>query len=69
MYPTLAEKNHDTTIVQVDMNAIINDDSSTKVENLVLNLEKNAIKLRKIVELKTYAYLASFSRLRFIYLY
>ena len=31
----------------VGINDIINDDSSTKVENLVLNLEKIAIKLKK----------------------
>ena len=34
-------------IVHVGINDIINDDSSTKVENLVLNLEKIAIKLKK----------------------
>ena len=45
--PTLAERNYDTTIVHVGINDIINDDSSTKVENLVLNLEKIAIKLKK----------------------
>ena len=44
---TLAERNYDTTIVHVGINDIINDDSSTKVENLVLNLEKIAIKLKK----------------------
>ena len=35
-----------TAIVHVGINDIINDDSSTKVENLVLNLEKIAIKLK-----------------------
>ena len=44
---TLAERNYDTTIVHVGINDIINDDSSTKVENLVLNLEKIVIKLKK----------------------
>ena len=44
--PTLAERNYDTTIVHVGINDIINDDSWTKVENLVLNLEKFAIKLK-----------------------
>ena len=47
MDPTLAEGNYDTAIVHVGINDIINDDSSTKVENLVLNLEKIAIKLKK----------------------
>ena len=44
MDPTLAEGNYDTAIVHVGINDIINDDSSTKVENLVLNLEKIVIK-------------------------
>ena len=47
MDPTLAEVNYDTTIVHVGINDFINDNSSTNVENLVLNLEKNAIKLKK----------------------
>ena len=47
MDPTLAEGNYDTAIVHVGINDIINDDSSTKVENLVLNLEKIVIKLKK----------------------
>ena len=47
MDPTLAEGNYDTAIVQVGINDIINDDSSTKVENLVLNLGKIVIKLKK----------------------
>ena len=38
--PALAERNYDTTIIHIGINDIINDDSSTKVENLVLNLEK-----------------------------
>ena len=46
MDPTLAEGNYDTAIVHVGINDIINDDSSTKVENLVLNLEKIVIKLK-----------------------
>ena len=46
MDPTLVEGNYDTAIVHVGINDIINDDSSTKVENLVLNLEKIAIKLK-----------------------
>ena len=44
--PTLAEGNYDTAIVHVDINDIENN-SSTKVENLVLNLEKIVIKLKK----------------------
>ena len=36
----LAEGNYDTVIVHVRINDIVNDGSSTKVENLVLNLEK-----------------------------
>ena len=47
MDPTLAEVNYDTTIVHVGINDFINDNSSTNVENLVLNLEKIAIKLKK----------------------
>ena len=47
MDPTLAEGNYDTAIVHVGINDIINDDSSSKIENLVLNLEKIAIKLKK----------------------
>ena len=45
---TLAEGNYDATIVHVGINDIIIDDSSAKVENLALNLEKIAIKLKKI---------------------
>ena len=45
---TLEEGNYDTVIVHVGINDIINNDSSTKVENLVLNLEKIAIKLKKM---------------------
>ena len=44
--PTLAEGNYDTAIAHVGINDIINHDSLTKVENLVLNLEKIAIKLK-----------------------
>ena len=47
MDPTLAEGSYYTAIVHVGINDSINDDSSTKVENLVLNLEKIAIKLKK----------------------
>ena len=47
MDPTLAEGNYDTTIVHVGINDFINNDSSTKVENLVLNLEEIGIKLKK----------------------
>ena len=47
MDPTLAEGNYDTAIVHVGINDIINDDSSSKVDNLVINLEKIAIKLKK----------------------
>ena len=47
MNPTLAEGNYDTAIVHVGTSDITNDDSSAKVENLVLNLEKIAIKLKK----------------------
>ena len=47
MDPTLGERNYDTAMVHIGINDIINDDSSTKVENLVLNLEKIAIKLKK----------------------
>ena len=46
MDPTLAEENYDTAIVHVGINDIINDDSSTKVENLLLNLGKVAAKLK-----------------------
>ena len=56
MDPTLAEGNYDTAIVHVGINDIINDDSSTKVENLVLTLENITIKF--LLELKTYVYLA-----------
>ena len=45
--PTLAEGNYDTAIVHVGTSDITNDDSSAKVENLVLNLEKITIKLKK----------------------
>ena len=47
MDPTVAEENYDTAIVHVGINDIINDDSSSKVETLVLNSEKIAIKLKK----------------------
>ena len=47
MDPTLAERNYDTAIVHIAIKDIINDDSTTKVENLVLNLEKIVIKLKK----------------------
>ena len=47
MDPTLGEGNYDTAMVHIGINDIINDDSSTKVENLVLNLEKIVIKLKK----------------------
>ena len=47
MDPTLAEGNYDTAIVHVGINDIFNDDRSSKVEKLVLNLEKIAIKLKK----------------------
>ena len=47
MDSTLAEGNYDTAIVHSGINDIINDDESTKVENLVLNLEIIAIKLKK----------------------
>ena len=47
MNPTLAEGNYDTAIVHVGTSDIANDDSSAKVENLVLNLEKITIKLKK----------------------
>ena len=59
MDPTLADGNYDTAILHEPycINDIINDDSSTKVEKLVLNLEKIVIKL-KIYELKSYVYLA-----------
>ena len=46
MDPTLAEGNYDTAIVHVGINDIINKDSLTKVANLVLNLEKIALKLK-----------------------
>ena len=44
---TLAERNEDTAIVHVGKNYINNDDSSTKVENLVLSWKKIAIKLKE----------------------
>ena len=47
MDTTLAEGNYDTAIVHIGINDIINNDSSTKVEDLVLNLEKIAIELKK----------------------
>ena len=47
MDPTLGEGNYDTAMVHIGINDIINNDSSTKVENLVLNLEKIVIKLKK----------------------
>ena len=56
MDPTLAEGNYNTAIVHVGINDIINDSSSTKVENLVLNLENIAIQF--LLELKTYVFLA-----------
>ena len=40
MDPTLAERNYDTAIVHVGINDIINDDSSSKVDNLVLIWKK-----------------------------
>ena len=46
MDPTLAKGNYDTAIVHFDINDI-NDISSAKVENLVFNLEKIVIKLKK----------------------
>ena len=46
MDPTLPEGNYDTVIVHIGINDIINDDRSTKVENIVLNLEKIVIKLK-----------------------
>ena len=47
MDPALAEGNYDTAIVHVGINDIINNDSAAKVENLLLNLEKIVIKLKK----------------------
>ena len=47
MDPTLAEGYYDTVIIHVGINHIINDDSSTKVENLILTLENIAVKLKK----------------------
>ena len=38
MDPTLAQGYYDTVIIHVGINHIINDDSSTKVENLILTL-------------------------------
>ena len=46
MDTTLPEGNYDTVMVHIGINDIINDDSSTKVENIVLDLEKIAIKLK-----------------------
>ena len=43
----LKEGNYGTVIVFVGINDFINDDSSTKAENSLLNLEKVAIKLKK----------------------
>lgn len=40
----LKEGNYGTVIVFVGINDFINDDSSTKAENSLLNLEKVAIK-------------------------
>ena len=37
MNPTLAEGNFDTAIMHLGINDIVNNDSSAKVENLVLN--------------------------------
>ena len=48
MDPTLAEGNYGTAIVHIGINNIINNDMLTKAENLVLNLEKMVIKLKKI---------------------
>ena len=45
---TLAERNEDTAIVHVGTNYINNDDSSTKVENLVLSWKKNCNKIERI---------------------
>ena len=45
--PALAEGNYDTAIVHGGINDIINNDSAAKVENLLLNLDKIAIKLKK----------------------
>ena len=47
MDPALAEGNYDAGIVHFGINDIINNDSAAKVENLLLNLEKIAIKLEK----------------------
>ena len=52
--------NYDTAIVHVSINDIINNDTSTKVENLLLNLEKIVI-IEKNMELKMYVYLAWFA--------
>ena len=57
MDPTLAEGDYDTAILHVGISDIINDDSSTKVENLALRFEKMERKLKNM-ELKTYVYLA-----------
>ena len=43
----LAERNEDTAIVHVGKNYINKDESSTKVENLVLSWKKIAIKLKE----------------------
>ena len=47
MDPTLAEGNYDTVIIHIGINHIINDDCSTKVENLILTSENIAVKLKK----------------------
>ena len=60
MDPTLGEGSYDTAIVHIGINDIINNDSSTKVENLVLNLEKIVIKLKKY-GIKNLVFLAQFS--------
>ena len=52
--------NYDTAIVHVSINDIINNDTSTKVENLLLNLEKIVI-IEKNMELKMHVYLAWFA--------
>ena len=57
MDPTLAAENYDTAVIHVGINDIINGVSSTKVENLVLNLEEIPLKLKQY-GIKTYVYLA-----------
>ena len=48
MDSALAEGNYDTVIVHVGINGIINDDSSTKIENLLFKFGKNCDKVEKI---------------------